>query len=179
MNDTPSSLNRATGEITEDERRFLPIVPEQWQEVCQWIRMRYGGRIGWEDDIIMFDDAKHWCEEELWGGMNLYFDSGSPHPPNFAELTSKVKEYRRFHLRDKEEQLKAQLHAPKGSLKDYLDSIGAESFAHACYLATQKRAKAGMLGKWEDPNSYENWEQDWELAKETYMVRGVGKDLSR
>ena len=152
-----------------------PIKPAQWKEACEWIRLRWG-RTAWEDDILLFNDAQFWCEDELWGGIQLCFDKGSEFPPNMAELSKKVMEWRQHNLQAKYDELNLnkELPAPKGSLRDYLDSIGAESFAHACYKATQERAKNNRLLKFEDPTSYDNWTMDWSEAKATYMT-SLGK----
>ena len=150
-----------------------PIKPAQWREACEWIRLRWG-RTAWEDDIILYNDAQFWCEDELWGGIQQCFDKGSQFPPNFAELSKQVMEWRRNHLQNAYDNINKELPAPKGSLRDYLDSIGAESFAHACYRQVQERAKNNRLEVYEDPSAYNNWTMDWSEAKSTYMT-SLGK----
>ena len=160
-------------QLSELPEELRPIKPAQWKEACEWIRMRWG-RTAWEDDIILYNDAQFWCEDELWGGMQYCFEKGSEFPPNFTELNKQVMAYRSSVLVHKLEKLKGELKelpAQKGTLRDYLQSIGAESFAHACYLATQKRAKVGRLEVYEDETSFDNWTMPWEQAKETYLVR--------
>ena len=155
-----------------------PIKPNDWKEACNWIRLRWG-RTSWDDDIALFEDAKFFNRRELWGGLNTLLSKGSEFPPNFAELKKYINDYRQHHLQNDLDKYQQVLPAPKGSLKDYLNQIGAESFAHACYLATQSRAKKGMLLKYEDDTAYNGWTDDWEVAKTTYManMRNLGKDL--
>jgi hypothetical protein len=156
-----------------------PIKVDDWAEACNWIRLRWG-RTAWEDDVILYDDARYWCSEEVWGGLQTLLNKGSEFPPNFAELTKAVKEWRQNHLQHRldEYKIQSELPAPKGSLKDYLDMIGAESFAHACYLKVQERAKNNKLEVYEDPNAYNKWTMDWNEAKATYM-NGLSKSLGK
>ena len=72
--------------------------------------------------------------------------------------------------------LNRELPAPKGSLTDYLETIGAESFAHACYLNVQERVKYSKLGVHEDESLYNNWTDSWDKAKETYMPNLQSKE---
>lgn len=150
-----------------------PIKPAQWKEACDWIRLRWG-RIGWEDDIMLFNDASTWCEDELWGGIQNLFDKGGDFPPTFSQLSKSVMEFRRNHLVHKYAELNKELPPPKGSLRSYLKSIGAESFAHACYMKVQERAKNNRLEKHEDPSLFNNYTMDWSEAKSTYMT-SLGK----
>ena len=83
-------------------------------------------------------------------------------------------EWRQNHLQNAYDKINKELPAPKGSLRDYLDSIGAESFAHACYRQVQERAKNNRLEVYEDPSAYNNWTMDWSEAKSTYMT-SLGK----
>jgi len=80
-------------------------------------------------------------------------------------------EWRGTHLANRLAEYNKSLPAPKGSLEDYLNQIGAESFAHACYLNAQQRAKYGQLEKYEDPKAYNSYKMDWSEAKETYMPK--------
>lgn len=148
---------------------LLPIKPIDWKNTCDWIRARWG-RTNWEDDTVLYEDARFWCKEELDGGLQYCLSKGGDFPPTFAELSKQVMEWRGQHLANRLAEYNKPLPAPKGSLEDYLKTIGAESFAHACYLATQKRAKFGKLAKYEDPKAYDSWKMDWSKAKETYMV---------
>lgn len=157
----------ALSELPED---LKPIKPNDWKEACNWIKLRWG-RCAWEDDVALWEDAKFFCARELWGGLNALLSKGSEFPPNFAELTKAIGEYRQHHLQnDLNEYQRKQLGSPKGSLKDYLNQIQAESFRHACYMKTQDRAKKGQLLKYEDSEAYDQWTMDWSKAKETYMV---------
>ena len=45
-------------------------------------------------------------------------------------------------------------------------------------MATQKRAKIGKLGVYEDANAYNKWTMDWNEAKATYM-NGLGNSLGK
>lgn len=146
-----------------------PIKPAQWKEACSWIHLRWG-KTAWDDDVALYEDARYWCEDELWGGMNALLDKGTSFAPTFSELKAAVMEWRQHHLQHEIDKYQKVLPAPKGSLADYLKQIGAESFAHACYMATQDRAKYGKLGKYEDKEAYESWTMPWEKAKATYMV---------
>lgn len=156
-----------------------PIKPSQWKEACAWINLRWG-KTAWEDDIALYEDAKYWCEDELWGGMQNLLEKGSAFAPTFSELTKSVMEWRQNHLQHEIDKYRKVLPAPKGSLEDYLKTIGAESFAHACYMAVQKRAKYSQLEKYEDKEAYDSWTMPWEKAKATYMVKSqiLGKSES-
>lgn len=156
-----------------------PIKPNDWKEACNWIRLRWG-RTAWEDDIALFEDAQFFIGRELWGGLNSLLSKGSEFPPNFAELKKAINEYRQHHLQNDLNKYQKHIESPKGSLADYLKMIGAESFAHACYMATQSRAKKGMLEKFEDDTAYNGWTDDWKVAKETYMLnmRKLGNSLA-
>ena len=173
LRDEEMTVDKSLEELPENLR---PIKPAQWREACQWIKLRWG-RIGWDDDVMLFNDAQFWCEDELWGGIQSLFDKGGEFPPTFAELSKAVMEYRKNHLVHTLAELNRELPAPKGSLDDYLEQIGAESFAHACYLSVQERAKAGKLEKSEDPEAYNGWTDNWSDAKATYMV-GLQKRVS-
>lgn len=147
-----------------------PIKPIDWKNACDWIRARWG-RTNWEDDTVLFEDAMFWCKEELDGGLQYILQKGGDYPPTFAEVTKQVKEWRGTHLANRLAEFNKALPPERGSLEDYLQKIGAESFAHACYLATQERAKYNKLEKYEDKTLYNNWTQEWKEAKATYMIR--------
>ena len=83
-------------------------------------------------------------------------------------------ELRKNHLQHKYDELNKELPPPRGSLRDYLNSINVESFAHACYQKVQERAKNNRLEVYEDPSAYDNWTMDWSEAKSTYMT-SLGK----
>jgi hypothetical protein len=153
-----------------------PIKVSQWQEACEWINLRWG-KTSWTDDVALYEDAKFWCEDELWGGMQSLLEKGTSFAPTFSELTKAVMEWRQHHLQNALDKYKVkELPPPAGSLKHYLKSIGAESFAHAAYMATQQRAKNNKLEKYEDKEAYESWTMPWEQAKATYMV-GLSKSI--
>ena len=63
-------MNKSIEELPENLR---PISPNQWREACKWIQLRWG-RLGWDDDIMLYNDAQFWCEDELWGGFQQFFD---------------------------------------------------------------------------------------------------------
>jgi len=154
--------------LPEDLR---PIKPNDWKEACNWVKLRWG-RTSWEDDVALWEDVRFYCSRELWGGLNALLSKGSEFPPTFAEITKAIGEYRQHHLaNDLNEYKQKGLSSPKGSLKDYLRQIGAESFAHACYMKTQDRASKGQLEKHEDSEAFEQWTMDWSKAKETYMSK--------
>ena len=166
LNDLPQSL--------------LPIKTTDWKNACDWIRARWG-RTNWEDDTVLFEDARFWLKEELDGGLQYCLQKGGDFPPTFAELSKQVKEWRLQHLESRLAEYNKELPPERGSLADYLEQIGAESFAHACYMATQKRAKANKLGVYEDANAYDKWTMDWNEAKATYMSslsKSLGKSES-
>lgn len=165
-------MDRKLEELPENLR---PIKPAQWREACEWIKVRWG-RLAWEDDIMLFNDAQFWCEDELWGGIQTCFDRGKEFPPTFAELSKAVMDYRKNILVHTLADLNRELPAPKGSLTDYLETIGAESFAHACYLNVQERVKYSKLGVHEDESLYNNWTDSWDKAKETYMPNLQSKE---
>ena len=156
---------------------LLPIRVDDWKNACEWIRARWG-RTNWDDDTILFEDARYWCKEELDGGLQYILQKGGDFPPTFAEVSKQVKEWRGQHLANRLAKYNKALPPEKGSLEDYLNKIGAESFAHACYMATQKRAKIGKLGVYEDANAYNKWTMDWNEAKATYM-NGLGNSLGK
>lgn len=156
---------------------LLPIRVDDWKNACEWIRARWG-RTNWDDDTILFEDARYWLKEELDGGLNYCLQKGGEFPPTFAELSRQVKEWRGVHLEDRLAEYNKALPPERGSLEDYLNQIGAESFAHACYLQVQDRAKRGKLEVYEDPNSYDKWTMDWTEAKATYM-NGLSKSLGK
>ena len=104
---------------------------------------------------------------------------GGEFPPTFAELSRQVKEWRGVHLEDRLAEYNKQLPPERGSLADYLQQIGAESFAHACYMATQM-SKKGKLEVYEDKTAYNKWTMDWTEAKATFMkgLKSLGQSKS-
>ncbi len=158
---------------------LLPIKTEDWKNACDWIRARWG-RTNWDDDTILFEDARFWLKEELDGGLQYALQKGGDFPPTFAELSRLVKEWRTLHLEDRLGTYNKKLPPERGSLADYLLSIKAESFAHACYLKVQERAKKGALEVYEDPNAFNKWTMDWNEAKASYMTssQSLGKSES-
>ena len=156
---------------------LLPIKPIDWKNTCDWIRARWG-KTSWDDDTMLFEDARFWCKEELDGGLQYLLQKGGGFPPTSAELSKQVKEWRGVHLANRLAEYNKALPPERGSLEDYLLQIGAESFAHACYMATQKRAKANKLGVYEDADAYDKWTMDWNEAKATYM-NGLGNSLGK
>jgi len=156
---------------------LLPIRVDDWKNACDWIRARWG-RTSWDDDTQLFEDARYWLKEELDGGLQYCLQKGGDFPPTFAELSVKVKEWRGVHLENRLAEYNTPLPPERGSLEDYLLQIGAESFAHACYLQVQDRAKKGKLEVYEDPNAYDKWTMDWTEAKATYM-NGLSKSLGK
>ena len=153
-----------------------PIKPLDWKNACDWINARWG-KTSWSDDTVLYEDARFWCQEELQGGLQYLLQKGGGFPPTFSELTKSVMEWRATHLANRLAEFDKKLPAPRGSLRDYLNSIGAESFAHACYLNVQERVKYSKLGMHEDESLYNNWTDSWDKAKETYMPNLQSKEI--
>jgi len=153
-----------------------PIKPLDWKNACDWINARWG-KTSWSDDTVLYEDARFWCQEELQGGLQYLLQKGGGFPPTFSELTKSVIEWRGTHLANRLAEFDKKLPAPRGSLRDYLNSIGAESFAHACYLNVQERVKYSKLGMHEDESLYNNWTDSWDKAKETYMPNLQSKEI--
>ena len=116
--------------LAELPDNLKPIKVSQWQEACEWINLRWG-KTSWTDDVALYEDAKFWCEDELWGGMQSLLEKGTSFAPTFSELTKAVMEWRQHHLQNSLDKYKVkELPPPAGSLKHYLKSIGAEGLGN-------------------------------------------------
>jgi len=99
-----------------------PIKPLDWKNACDWINARWG-KTSWSDDTVLYEDARFWCQEELQGGLQYLLQKGGGFPPTFSELTKSVIEWRGTHLANRLAEFDKKLPAPRGSLRDYLNSI--------------------------------------------------------
>ena len=158
---------------------LLPIKTHDWKNACEWIRARWG-RTSWDDDTILFEDSRFWSQEELDAGLQYCLQKGGDFPPTFAELSKQVKEWRGNHLENRLAEFNQELPPERGSLGDYLLTIKAESFAHACYMNVQERARRSELLVTEDKEAYKKWTMNWNEAKATYMnsSQSLGKSMS-
>lgn len=139
------------------------MTKDQWANCVHVMKLKWPN-FNWQNDTIFsaYDSLKNIEVYYIERAIEQYFKSGADFPPNPSNIYASAMEIARY-----ETQETAQLPGGKGiHLREYLKSMGFESFSHAMFESSRKRFLDGTIEATNDFDYTKAWSEG---GKEAYF----------